>query len=312
MTKTNASRFSPLAALGLSALALSAAPARAGLDTVFVAGKGTDSASCGAVATPCRTFQVAHNNANPGGEIIVLDAASYGPVTITKAIAIVNDGDGTADILQTGAGLNAITVNAGASDSVHLRGLSLDGAGTGAAGVRLNSAASLTIVNCVARHFAGAGIRLAPTGATSFLISGTIASDNGKNGVKVFPLGAGSAKGVIDHTTANNNVTVGVLASGGVAMTVVDGVASKNTHGIAAISGASIMIRDTASTNNSSSGYGVQDSGSVIRLAHSVASGNNFGVLLASGGVAESFVDNNLRGNTTPVSGGSLTNVTTQ
>ncbi|MGC2224707.1 MAG: right-handed parallel beta-helix repeat-containing protein [Methylocella sp.] len=276
--------------------------------TVFVSGKGTNSASCGAVATPCLTFQKAHDNTNPGGEIVVLDAASYGPVTITKALGIVDDGAGTADVLQTGAGLNAITINAGASDSVHLHGLSLDGAGAAKSGVRLNSAGSLTIVNCVARHFTNSGFLLAPTGAASFLISNTIASDNGK-GVTVFPQGAGSAKGVVDHTTANNNTNEGVLARGGVVMTVVDSVASKNANGIAATIGASITIRETASTNNANSGYGVQDSGSVIRLAHSVASGNNFGVTVASGGVAESFVDNNLRGNTTGAVSGSLTTV---
>jgi hypothetical protein len=312
MTKIIASRFSPLAALGLAALAFSAAPARAALDTVFVSGKiGIDSTSCGAVTAPCRTFQVAHNHANANGEIIVLDAASYGPVTITKALGIVNDGAGTADVLQTAAGQNAITINAGFG-SVHLRGLSLDGAAAAAAGVRLNSAGSLTIVNCVARNFTNSGFLLAPTGATSFLISNTIASDNGNVGVNVFPQGSGSARGVIDNATANNNVTFGVIAQGSVAMTVVDGVASKNAGGIGAFSGASIMVRETASSNNSSWGYGVANSGSVIRLAHSVASGNKFGVAVGSGGVAESFVDNNLRGNTTAAVSGTLTTVAQQ
>ncbi len=241
----------------------------------------------------------------------MLDAASYGPVTITKALGIINDGAGTADILQTGAGLSAITINAGTGNSVHLRGLSLDGAATGGSGVRLNSAGFLTIVNCVARHFTNPGFLLAPTGATSFLISDTIASDNA-SGIKVFPQGAGSAKGVVDHATANNNKFTGVIASGAVVMSVVDSLASGNLNGIAAISGASIMIRDTASSNNSNSGYGVRDSGSVIRLAHSVASGNNFGVLVESGGVAESFVDNNLRGNITAAVSGTLTNVLAQ
>jgi hypothetical protein len=50
----------------------------------------------------------------------VLDPPGYGTVTITKAISIVNDGVGVAAI-GTSSG-NAITINAGANDSVHLRG----------------------------------------------------------------------------------------------------------------------------------------------------------------------------------------------
>jgi hypothetical protein len=64
-----------------------------------------------------------------GGEIDVLDPAGYGAVTIAKAISIVNDGVGVAAIgAATG---NGVTIKAGAGDSVHLRGLTIDGLGSG-------------------------------------------------------------------------------------------------------------------------------------------------------------------------------------
>jgi hypothetical protein len=47
-------------------------------------------------------------------------------VTITQSISIVNDGVGTAGILA-GFGFDGVTINAGAGDSVHLRGLTIEG-----------------------------------------------------------------------------------------------------------------------------------------------------------------------------------------
>src|SRR5262245_56090079 len=78
-------------------------------------------------AFPCRTFQHAHDVVAPGGEIDVLDPAGYGLVTISKSISIL--GHGFAGIAAPGG--TAVTVNAGASDRINLRGLLIDGVGTG-------------------------------------------------------------------------------------------------------------------------------------------------------------------------------------
>src|SRR5215471_8642797 len=75
---------------------------------------------------PHRAFQVAHDNTIASGEITVLDAGSYGSVTITKNISIINDGVGEAGALVSGGGVG-ITVNAGAKDRVSLRGLTIKG-----------------------------------------------------------------------------------------------------------------------------------------------------------------------------------------
>ncbi len=99
----------------------------AGPNRTWVSGKGTDSGAC-TRAAPCQTFAFALTQTAAGGEIDVLDPAGYGTVTITKAISIVNDGVGVAAI-GTASG-NGITINAGASDSVHLRGLTIEGIGS--------------------------------------------------------------------------------------------------------------------------------------------------------------------------------------
>src|SRR5579884_593231 len=147
----------------------------------WVSGKGGDSGSC-SLASPCRTFAYAITQTAAGGEIDVLDPAGYGALTITKAISIVNDGVGEAGV-QAGSGADAITINAGTTDAVHLRGLTIEGAKIAANGVTFNTAGSLSVVNCVVRNFTNAGINIRPGAATLFFstfnISDTLISDNG-------------------------------------------------------------------------------------------------------------------------------------
>ena len=111
---------------------LSAAPAQAGPNRTWVSGMGTDSGAC-TRAAPCKTFAFALTQTANGVEIDVLDPAGHGAVTITKAISIVNDGVGVAAIFASSG--NAITINAGATASVHLRGLTIEGLGTGTWGI---------------------------------------------------------------------------------------------------------------------------------------------------------------------------------
>src|ERR1700730_11906750 len=166
----------PIIAAALLACGLSTAQANAATRT-FVSGKGTDTGAC-PVTAPCRTFAFALTQTAAGGEIDVLDPAGYGTLTITKAISIVNDGVGVAAIgAESG---NGVTINAGASDSVHLRGLTIDG--TGLYGILFTTGGTLEIENCVVRNFANAGINIVPSTSSSFSVSNTIVSNNLANG----------------------------------------------------------------------------------------------------------------------------------
>src|SRR5262249_22711605 len=147
---------------------------------------------------PCRTFQKAHDNTIASGEITVLDAGSYGSVTITKNISIINDGVGEAGTLVSGGGVG-ITVNAGSNDRVSLRGLTIKGLDPiygGSNGIKFNSGASLTIENCAIRNMNGDGIEVLPSipanTTLTFTMSNTFVSDNGGgNGIYVAPAGQG-------------------------------------------------------------------------------------------------------------------------
>jgi hypothetical protein len=168
----------PTIAGALLAFGLSAAPAQAGPNRTWVSGKGTDAGPC-PVTAPCRTFAFALTQTAAGGEIDVLDPAGYGAVTITKAISIINDGVGVAAIgAATG---NGVTINAGANDSVHLRGLTIEGISGATNGILFNTGGNLAIENCVIRGFINAGIAITPSTSSSFSVSNTIASDNGND-----------------------------------------------------------------------------------------------------------------------------------
>src|ERR1700688_1428627 len=120
-------RVSFIAATGLVlALGLNALPAHAQSNRTFVSGHGSDSNPC-SIALPCRSFAFAITQTNAGGELAVLDTAGYGSVTITKAVSIINQDGVEAGITATSG--DGITIAAGTTDVVNLRGLTLVGGG---------------------------------------------------------------------------------------------------------------------------------------------------------------------------------------
>src|ERR1035438_611244 len=117
---------------------------------VFVSARsGNDSNPCNNILTPCQTFAGAVLQLNPGGEAIVLDSGGYGPVTITQSLTI-EAPPGVLAFIHPPSG-DAITVSAGASDTVILRGLTLNvGSGNG---INVSSVGALHIENCVISGF---------------------------------------------------------------------------------------------------------------------------------------------------------------
>ncbi len=149
-------------ALGFTALAAVTAPAQALPNRILVSAKsGADSAGCGVPASPCRTFQYAHDNVAAGGEVQVMTPGDYLPVHITKAISIVNDGVGVAGVLQVPAWANAIVIDGAATDRVYLRGLTVDAPAGGLNGVLINTAGAAVFTELNVRHYLH-GINMCP------------------------------------------------------------------------------------------------------------------------------------------------------
>jgi len=258
----------------LLALGFSAAPAQAGPNRTSVSGHGTDSGNC-QLAAPCRTFAFALTQTAAGGEIDVLDPAGYGQVTITKAISIL--GNGAAGI--NAASGNGVTINAGASDSVHLRGLTIEGLGSGANGILFKTGGNLAIENCVIRDFSGTGINIAPTGSAAVTgVLSNVITYNNPNGINVngTALTGSSLNVTVVNSVASNSNVVDINAAGA------------NT---------AVMVRNTV-VSYSGTGLFAQMN-AIFRVGHSVVTGNNTGVNFATtGGTLFSYGDNDIDGNT--------------
>jgi hypothetical protein len=217
--------------VAVAAAAASSAPAAAQQIRTFVSGHGADSGTCG-VGSPCRTFAYAITQTGAGGEITVLDPAGYGAVAITKSASIINDGVGEAGVTVTTLG-DAISVNAGVSDVVNLRGLTLVGNGVGASGISLLNANTLNVQNCVIRGF-GIGMDLITGGSSQINVSDTIVSNNG-NGIELFPTAANAVNNALFWRVqalanqVNGFAVGGNLASGGTIRAVAaDSIAAGN------------------------------------------------------------------------------------
>jgi hypothetical protein len=168
----------------------------------WVSGAGIDTASCGTVDSPCRTFQYVHNNiVAAGGSIYVKDPANYGQLVISKSISLINDGSGTATIFATSG--DAIDVNT--DGDVLIKGLTLDGAGSGANGVSFVSTGSLTIENCVVRGFTSRGVSIVPSSSGSVVIANSLITGNAGAGVFTFGDSSGSLTLTLSRDRIVNN-----------------------------------------------------------------------------------------------------------
>ncbi len=310
------------AAAGALLLSLApAAPAMAQATRTWVSGVGDDANPCSRTA-PCKTFAGAISKTAAGGEIDALDPGGFGALTITKAISIVNDGVGTVGVLV--AGTNGIVISAGANDVINLRGLIIDGLGTGLSGILFTTGSALHVQNCVIKNFqagAASGIQFAPSAASKLFVSDTVISNNGSgttgNGILVKPTGSGSASVALNRIQVNGNAT-GLTADGtgstgtGIQVLLRDSVVSGSAASGVTITGpaggqsALLMMDRSASVANATTGVIANGTGSTILVGNSTITFNATGVGAGSGTIY-SYKNNSINGNTTtdgtPVNG---------
>src|ERR1700722_8187159 len=166
----------------LFVVGLTMAPAHAQATRTWVSGVGNDANPCSRTA-PCKTWAGAISKTAPGGEMDALDPGGFGGVTITKAITI----DGTPFTAGTlVVGSNGITISAGATDIVTLRGLTINGSnviGT-TKGILLNTGGALIVENCEIYGFGQRGISIQPTNDNAHvIISNTTIRASLSNGI---------------------------------------------------------------------------------------------------------------------------------
>src|SRR5262245_31921934 len=254
----------------------------------YVSGVGNDSSPC-TVSSPCKTFQAALALTVAGGEIYVLNSANYGSVTINKAVTITSEGAIAGVLATSGVG---ITISAGTSDVINLRGLDIDGGNSGSVGIQFSSGQALIVQKSVVRGFANSGINFAPNGAGTLFVSDTTISNNG-TGIVVGSNGP-AVSGALTRITASAN-GVGILTSGANAnVTITDTVAGNNNYGIGASSSA-VMVQNSTVSNNA---VGIAaDQAAIVRVGQSTITANNTGWQSTNNGQVQSYGTNNVTGN---------------
>ena len=277
--------------LGLFVPILASAPVHAQASRTWVSGVGDDVNPCSRTA-PCKTFAGAISKTAAFGEINCLDPGGFGAVTITKSITL-NCSATLGSVLV--AGTNGIVISAAPTDKVVLRNIQIQGlAGTAAPGlngVRILTAASVSIENCVITQFSQAGISDARTaGNTLLFVRNTIISYNTGNAISLTATAANNA--VIEDSKLINSVAnglgVGNLNNAYVTRTVIAGNAGS---GIVNDGGSSINVDSSSITSN---GTGIT-AGGVIRLSNSDVTLNTTGF----SGAVTTYGNNRTLGNTT-------------
>jgi len=245
----------------------------------FVKSTGVDNPVC-SLAAPCRSFAAAMLQTLSGGEVIVLDSAGYGTVTISQSVSIIAPPGVYAGIsVASGDG---ITVN-GAGAVVVLQGLSINGIG-GANGISFAAGAELHVVNCSISNMSSDGILATAAGGKLF-VSDTTVRDSAARGIFV----SGTVNVVVDRARIESNGSGGIRAADGAALSVHESTVVSNLAGVVAAASTGTTTRSTIDNSllADHSGAGAvataTDSGSLATLdmirSTSTRSTNGVGVL---------------------------------
>jgi hypothetical protein len=290
-------------------------PAQALRSRVFVSKTGADVGAC-SFSAPCQSLDFALNGVEPGGEITILDSGGYNPITITIGVTITVP-PGVEAGFAVPAGGTGITINAGSSDVIVLRGLTLNGNGVAYNGVAFNSGGSLTVINCFVQNFVfdgsntttGNGILIQPTsGTVNFTITDSVVTNNGQAGIFYRPQGTPNANGVVDNVTATGNqygisFNTNSSTTGATLMAVSNSVLSNNkVDGLFSSNGAgqslTVSIDHVSIVGNGSIGIDAETTSAVI-LGRSVITGNVIGVKNNTPNTFFTYQDNRIFGDTT-------------
>lgn len=190
----------------------------------FVASYGLDANTC-ALNSPCRSFGTAITHTDDQGEVIALDSAGYGRVTITKSVSIVAP-TGIYAGISVSAGTNGIDID-GPSVVVKLRGLTINGQG-GTHGISFTQGTSLFVEQCVVSDMGSQGIHL-ETGMTH-----------------------------VTDSTIRKSVGEGIRAQSGAAIVVDRSRIERNSTGVHVLNGSMTITNSVVSGNGGTAGIQIE------------------------------------------------------
>ena len=228
---------------------------------VFLSGTGSDAGDCSNAATPCRSLQGAIDQAAAGAEVVIVSSGGYGGATITKSITVNAPTGVIAFVGRT------ITVTIASTDTVTLRGLSMNGAVfADSYGINFTAGGTLNIENTVIASFANDGVHDTAPGSKLWVHN----CDSRKNSQGIYVIGTNTSA-VIENSRAVENSNVGFFAGNSSTVAIRNSVAEGNTNvGFWANSSAGtteLVVDSCMSTHNETGLYSFQTgTGSVATL----------------------------------------------
>ena len=251
------------------------------LQRSFVSGLGDDGNPCTRTA-PCRTFAHAILQTNAGGEVVALDSAGYGAFSISTAVSVIAPPGVYAGITVFSG--DGIQINAGSSDTVILRGLTVNNQGSLGNGIVFNSGGTLHVESCTVEGFRGssaAGVLF--RGAGTLEVKDSIMRDN-YFGIDAIILSSGTAVAAIDHVRLET-CRYGVAAGAGSKVTVRNSIASNGENGFVGSSAsgapAELNVENCVASNNVNTGIwavGLSTWVATVRVSNSTVTNNGTGL----------------------------------
>lgn len=217
----------PGLAVGAMILSLAAPGALAAAQRSFVASTGLDGNPC-SLTQPCRSFAVAMAQTLPGGEVVILDSAGYGPLTIDKSVSIIAPPGVYAGISVTSG--TGVTIT-GTGLTVLLRGLSVTGVG-GSTGIYVGATDSeVHIDDVTVSGMNGTGINVSAGAGTRVYVAGATVRSNALQGVYI----SGGSRVLMDRARIEENDNGGISLYDAGEAWLRDSVVHRNSTGINAI-----------------------------------------------------------------------------
>lgn len=253
---------------------LLAVPAHAA-QTAYVSATTTSPGACTQTA-PCTTIAAGLAAANAGGEVVILDSATYAEsLNITKTVVITAP---NRPIITPPGGSSAFTL-ATANVTLSLSGVIVDGAGGTAPGINVTNGKNLFVSDTSIRNFSGAaGIYVTPPSGVRFNLFVTGSSTSG-NAAGI--VGDGTAGGIIRASVRNSLVSVN--ANNGI-----NALASGSGSVVFLLHQVLLQSNGNALAASGASGFLVDD----CRIF-----GNSSGISAGAGSFILSYGNNNLNGN---------------
>jgi len=166
-------------------------------------------------------------------------------------------------------------------------------------GIHMYRAGSLTIENCVITNFAGSGMFIA--GPASVRIANTVVHGNSRLSMLNYGIVLGAATATLDNVRMSDNGYKGLFVSGGIA-SVVNSESFGHMVGLAIAENGRLSVTGTLVSNNTV-GIWVENAGGHAAVSRSAIISNGVGLRNDDGGTLETYGDNILRYNTTPIEG---------